>query len=337
MAATIALCIRDATNMHHRLLESESLRFIVDYGPVCDEITCPDSMDFPPNKVPASTLAARCINGACPYFLRIMMQSILFPIDKRSASSLNSTFATASAVSTNSENRCCTSSMRLGHPLAPLVPLAALWAVDADNLYALAWALFPHVAATSSIGSMQVLLLHICNRPSHQSRLALISSGQVLYNIHWSKWGIASALCGIAVRVDQAVRLHHALPHDFGLEHGQPKLGKRLWPVALILDAHLSMSQGRTLGCQQAQWDLELLANLHVSVLHWPLSEILWWHGSLVLIQQRLNMSFSSIATNGERFLHLQELDAKMIGWKEELPAEFQPEQQAILDSNAYI
>lgn len=38
-----------------------------------------------------------------------------------------------------------------------------------------------------------------------------------------------------------------------------------------------------------------------------------------------------------ERLRYLQELDVQLIRWKEELPAEFQPEQQTILENDAHI
>ena len=97
------------------------------------------------------------------------------------------------------------------------------------------------------------------------------------------------------------------------------------------------MNQGRPPGCQQAHWDSEIFANLHVTELQWPLSEILRWRVSLAVIQQRLNLAFSSVATEEERLRYLEELDAQLIQWKEELPPEFQPEQQTILEGDAHI
>lgn len=62
-AATIALCIRQATDRHHRLADSESLRFIMDSSPMCDEISCAELDDHPQLQALSSTVAARCING----------------------------------------------------------------------------------------------------------------------------------------------------------------------------------------------------------------------------------------------------------------------------------
>lgn len=109
-------------------------------------------------------------------------------------------------------------------------------AVEAGNLYALALALFPHVVGTPSLDSMQILLLHVSSFKDAWSRSANLGV-QVLYNIHWSKWSIAWVLCGIAVRVGQAVGLHRTSPHELGLEQSQPKLRARIWAVTLILDA----------------------------------------------------------------------------------------------------
>lgn len=62
-AAVLALCVRESTDAHHRLADSESLRFIVDCGPMCDEISCPDVKDMPSQQIPSTTLAAQCVDS----------------------------------------------------------------------------------------------------------------------------------------------------------------------------------------------------------------------------------------------------------------------------------
>lgn len=101
------------------------------------------------------------------------------------------------------------------------------------------------------------------------------------------------------------------------------------------------MSQGRPSACQPSQCDTELVSNkcglLHVPELRWPLSEVLTWRVSLAQIQQRLNKAFSSVITTEQRLSCLEQLDLSLMRWKEELPFEFRPEQQTILDGNAHI
>ncbi|GES65605.1 fungal-specific transcription factor domain-domain-containing protein [Aspergillus terreus] len=309
-AATIALCIRQATDTHHRLADSESLRFIMDCSPMCDEIPCPELNRHAQPQALSSTVAAQLFfedyHAAHPILHRPKMDVLLERYICHGQQSLSpleqSLLYLVTALAASSR---------------PI--MGSSKAVDAGNLYALALALFPHVVGTPSLDSMQILLLH------------------VLYNIHWSKWSIAWVLCGIAVRVGQALGLHRTSPPELGLEQSQPKLRARIWAVTLILDAHLSMNQGRPPGCQQAHWDSEIFANLKVAELQWPLSEVLRWRVSLALIQQRLNLAFSSVATDEERLRYLEELDAQLIQWKEELPPEFQPEQQTILEGDAHI
>lgn len=105
--------------------------------------------------------------------------------------------------------------------------------------------------------------------------------------------------------------------------------------------SQLSLSQGRPPACQTSQCDAELLSTksslLHVVELRWPLSHVLIWKVSLARMQQKLNVAFSSVTTADQRSSCLEEVDLKLMKWKEELPPEFQPDQQTILDSDGHI
>ncbi|KAF9890028.1 hypothetical protein FE257_006708 [Aspergillus nanangensis] len=300
-AATIALCIRDATDPRHRLAESESLGFIVDCGRMCDEISVADSKDLPS---PSTTLAAHIFedyHAVYPILHRPEIDQLLERYvchGQRSLSRLEqSLLYLVNAIGASS---------RPGMEISKLV--------DADNLYALAWAMFPYVAATPSLESMQILLLHVCSlqHPLEQMEHRV---GPL-----WDRSASRSGR-GPAPRITARLR-----------SGTQPAEVARA-----TLGRSTGSRRGRPPGCQQIQWDPELFTNLHVSELRWPLSEILQWRVSLALIQQRVNMTFSSIATEKDRFRYLQEIDAQLIRWKEELPPELQPEQQAILDSDAHI
>lgn len=101
------------------------------------------------------------------------------------------------------------------------------------------------------------------------------------------------------------------------------------------------MSQGRPPAFHPSQCDTDLLSRncglLHVSELCWPLSEMLAWRISLAMIQHKLSQAFCSVATQEQRLASLEQLDLELIKWKDELPPEFQPEQQTILEGDAHI
>lgn len=66
-AAILARCVREAREMRRFLANHESLRFIVDSGPMCDEISFTDATDVQvndePRQIPSTTLAAQCVNS----------------------------------------------------------------------------------------------------------------------------------------------------------------------------------------------------------------------------------------------------------------------------------
>ncbi|RSL54653.1 hypothetical protein CEP53_007371 [Fusarium sp. AF-6] len=318
-AAILALCVRESSDSNHGLADSESLRFITDCGPMCDEISCTyvNVNDAPSQRMPSTTLAAQCVNAFFDDY------HASYPITSRSSVGviLDRFVGHGHQALSPLDRSILYLITALG--ACSRSPVNSNKSVDFENLYTLAWNLFPYAVATPSLASLQILLLH------------------ALYNIHWSKWSIAWVFSGFAARIAQSMGLHLASPHDFGLDHGQQKLRVRLWAVTLILDAHLSMSQGRPPACQIAQCDVEALSKngglSHIPELRWPLSELLAWRFDLAWIQQKLNNAFSSMLTAEQRLRCVEEADADLMRWKEGLPLEFRPEQQTILDSDAHI
>ncbi|UPK95724.1 hypothetical protein LCI18_006659 [Fusarium solani-melongenae] len=316
-AAIMAHCVRESSESPHRVADSESLRFIVDCGPMCDEIACTNVDDGHSQQIPSTTLATQCVNAffddyhaSYPVADRGSLGLILDRFVARGHQSLGPLDRSILYLVT-ALGACSRSSTETGK-----------W-VDFENLYALAWQLFPFAVAAPSLGSVQILLLH------------------ALYNIHWSKWSIAWVFSGLAARVAQSMGLHLVSPPDFGLDYGQQKLRARLWAVTLVLDAQLSMSQGRPPACQTSQCDAETLLNkgglLHLYELHWPLSEVLTWRVDLAWIQQKLNGAFSSVFTAEQRLSCIQEADRDLMRWKEGLPLELRPEQQTVLERDAHV
>ncbi|KAF3397970.1 hypothetical protein F1880_005725 [Penicillium rolfsii] len=296
VAAIIALCIHESTDERHRLAESESLRFIANCGPLCDEISSPESIELCPQQGPSSTLAKKCIDtffddyyAPYPMFDRVEVELILnryqycgyqglHPLE-RSILYLVIALGASSRSPPTGENACK--------------------GVDVDNLYALAWALFPQVVGTPSL----------------------------------------------SVRIGQSLGLHVALPNDLEQdperEPSQLNIRARVWAVSLILDTHLSMSQGRPPASQLTHCNSDLLSVksqfLQVSELPWPQSEMLRWRVSLALIQHRINLAFCSETTHDQRVKCLEKWDLELMKWKEQLPPQFQPEQQTILEGDAHI
>ncbi|KAH7205135.1 uncharacterized protein BKA55DRAFT_722918 [Fusarium redolens] len=282
-AAILARCVYESRETGPRLSDSESLGFIVDSGPMCDEISCSDIPDVPRQQIPCSTLAVQYLNA---FFedtypshpvadqdevrlildryvynghqsLGVLDRSILYLIMALGASSRSSPAATRS--------------------------------IDYEKLYALAWNLFPYAMATPSLASVQVLLLHV-GTPQFTLLIAIVyfAAGTLQYPLE-----------------------------------------------------QLSMSQGRPPICQPSQCDTELFSGkldlLQVSEISWPLSQVLIWKLGLARIQQKINNAFSTSTSPEQRSNCLEEADIELMKWKEELPLEFRPDQQMILDGDAHI
>lgn len=101
-----------------------------------------------------------------------------------------------------------------------------------------AWNLLHHVVAKPCISALQILLLHV-------SHSAVFSPPglrhKVLFLFYSSKGGMAWALCGMTVRLAQALGLHRCTPRDFDLSEQQMELQSQLWCIAFGLDAWVSL------------------------------------------------------------------------------------------------
>ncbi|KAL6708792.1 hypothetical protein ACN47E_002488 [Coniothyrium glycines] len=321
-AAIFARCVREARETHHCLLDHEALNFIKDSGPLCDEITIIETSEDNGNdgmaqQVPSSTLAGHYIKvffedyyASYPIISQNEMDAILHRYMSHGPQGLPPLDRTILYLVTalGACSRRSTSTTNVS---------------DFQVLYDLAWKLFAHAVATPSLASVQVLLLH------------------VLYNIHWSKWGVAWVTCGLAVRVAQSMGLHLLPPQDLKLDRELLKRRSRLWAAVFILDAHLSLSQGKPPALHVSECDTDLFSNkrdlLQSPELHWPLSEIIVWRVSLAQIQQNLNECFASVLTSEERIRRLEAADLELMKWLNVLPIELRPDQQVELENDAHI
>lgn len=89
--------------------------------------------------------------------------------------------------------------------------------------------------AVPNVSTVQILLLHV----SEKTMLMYVSfakASQVIFHLQCSKAGFGWVLCGLAVRVAQAVGLHRRSPEDLDLSEEDVRLRSQLWWVAYRLD-----------------------------------------------------------------------------------------------------
>jgi hypothetical protein len=84
-----------------------------------------------------------------------------------------------------------------------------------------AWVMFDKAIAKPHTSSVQVILLHV---------IYLVLSG---------KTGIAWVVCGLAIRISQAIGLHRRSSIDSTWSEAHVRLRSRLWWVGYSLDAYV--------------------------------------------------------------------------------------------------
>lgn len=66
--------------------------------------------------------------------------------------------------------------------------------------------------------------------------VSIANKYQVIFHLQCSKAGFGWVLCGLAIRVAQAIGLHRRSPEDLDLSDGDVRLRSQLWWVAYRLD-----------------------------------------------------------------------------------------------------
>ncbi len=89
---------------------------------------------------------------------------------------------------------------------------------SSGNYYQHSWSMLQECIAIPNAGTMEVLIL------------------PVIFHMHCGKGGLAWVLCGLAVRVVQAIWLHRRSPEDFDLNKADVHLRSQLWWAAYRLD-----------------------------------------------------------------------------------------------------
>ena len=150
------------------------MRFIVDCGPMCDEITYTEEAAAPSQELPSTSPAAQYINGEQRPPLQILMGLPLrsmpaffedyytsYPIVERGVLEvLLERYAGHGPRSLSPyEQSILYLVMAIGASSRSVV--RGNGSVNPEHLYALAWGLFPHVIAAPGLVSVQILLLHV--------------------------------------------------------------------------------------------------------------------------------------------------------------------------------
>lgn len=104
-----------------------------------------------------------------------------------------------------------------------------------QSLYQKSWDMLHDCLAVPNVSTVQILLLHVSEKPMI-TYISFAQSSQVIFHLQCSKAGFAWVLCGLAVRVAQAVGLHRRSPEDLDLSEEDVRLRSQLWWVAYRLD-----------------------------------------------------------------------------------------------------
>lgn len=104
-----------------------------------------------------------------------------------------------------------------------------------QSLYQKSWAMLHDCLAVPNVSTVQILLLHVSAR-SMIMWVSIAKTSQVIFHLQCSKAGFAWVLCGLAIRVAQAVGLHRRSPEDLDLSEEDVRLRSQLWWVAYRLD-----------------------------------------------------------------------------------------------------
>ena len=102
-------------------------------------------------------------------------------------------------------------------------------------LYQRSWAMLQDCLAMPNVRTVQILLLHVRKKITIMC-VSLADEAQVIFHLQCCKGGFAWVLCGLAIRVAQAVGLHRRSPEDLDLNESDVRLRSRLWWVAYRLD-----------------------------------------------------------------------------------------------------
>lgn len=104
-----------------------------------------------------------------------------------------------------------------------------------QSLYQKSWAMLHDCLAVPNVSTVQILLLHVSGEFAIIC-VSIANKYQVIFHLQCSKAGFAWVLCGLAIRVAQAIGLHRRSPEDLDLSDGDVRLRSQLWWVAYRLD-----------------------------------------------------------------------------------------------------
>lgn len=104
-----------------------------------------------------------------------------------------------------------------------------------QSLYQKSWAMLHNCLAVPNVSTVQILLLHVREKATITC-VSIANKYQVIFHLQCSKAGFGWVLCGLAIRVAQAIGLHRRSPEDLDLSDGDVRLRSQLWWVAYRLD-----------------------------------------------------------------------------------------------------
>ncbi|KAL1634605.1 hypothetical protein SLS56_002299 [Neofusicoccum ribis] len=208
----------------------------------------------------------------------------------------------------------------------------------AGRVYQQAWSLLNDSISCPSESSVQILLLHVS------------------YHYYTVKCGLAWILCGLAVRVAQALGFHRQSPRDMDLSPARIQRQSRLWWIAYSFEAGLALSQGRPPAIAENSTDQTTLAPPegvemnHSADRHSSsgssssaggdgqpsMAQVYCWRCRLAQLQ----MGFCSIMhradTAGARLQALAQVDAQLLHWRDDIPREFRPDEAIFASPDRY-
>lgn len=109
-----------------------------------------------------------------------------------------------------------------------------------QSLYQKSWAALLDCLAVPNLSTVQILLLHVSEKLILMS-VFFSDTSQVIFHLQCSKAGLAGVLCGLAIRVAQAIGLHRRSPEDLDMSDEDVRLRSQLWWVAYRLDRSVIM------------------------------------------------------------------------------------------------
>ncbi|KAH8803571.1 fungal-specific transcription factor domain-containing protein [Xylogone sp. PMI_703] len=191
-----------------------------------------------------------------------------------------------------------------------------------DNLYQQAWDLLNDSITKLSVTSVQILLLH------------------VIFLMYRGRGGMAWVLCGLAIRISQAIGLHRRSPRDIDLTEAEIHLRSQLWWSAFCLDAELSLALGRPTALPDSDHDAELFP-LDLPDQTLPnktaiTANIYCWKVTLARIQNRFCCVLNRDDSMGSMVEALVRLDSALMKWRDEIPLEYRPQQEILAQDDTY-